>query len=387
MATIRYRDRESSATGALFVAVGALAGLATGVLLAQRYGGLSAISQRVRDRLGDAAQHEDEDEARFGPSGHDVPEYDDEPLGDDADEGEMLEERVLEAFRNDPVLSERAIDIGAIGTGIIELTGWVHAEDETHHAVTVTRGVPGVDTVVNRLTVRDEEDRYDEQGRRYESGEEETSPRWEGMGIGTGRPRQGTSNEPDRHADPKPILDGWKLLESTAIYRASNKNPFHGKDSTTPTVGQILLMSKEALMRRVVRNPRIEIYDCGERDIKGGRIDRRVLASLEFLAASGMRPTVTSLQCGHGVYTASGNVSHHSSGNAVDIAKINGTPIIGNQGNGSVTDMAVRRLITLDQQHPGTGTCCGGRGPQAGQTGPENHNVAHTSPSLQALWE
>ena len=47
----------------------------------------------------------------------------------------------------------------------------------------------------------------------------------------------------------------------------------------------------------------------------------------------------------------------------------------------------VRRLITLDQQHPGTGTCCGGRGPQAGQTGPENHNVAHTSPSLQALWE
>jgi hypothetical protein len=188
MATIRYRDRESSATGALFVAVGALAGLATGVLLAQRYGGLSAISQRVRDRLGDAAQHEDEDEARFGPSGHDVPEYDDEPLGDDADEGEMLEERVLEAFRNDPVLSERAIDIGAIGTGIIELTGWVHAEDETHHAVTVTRGVPGVETVVNRLTVREEEERYDERGRRYRAGDEETSPRWEGMGIAPGAP-------------------------------------------------------------------------------------------------------------------------------------------------------------------------------------------------------
>jgi hypothetical protein len=222
MATIRYRDRESSATGALFVAVGALAGLATGVLLAQRYGGLSAISQRVRDRLGDAAQHEDEDEARFGPSGHDVPEYDDEPLGDDADEGEMLEERVLEAFRNDPVLSERAIDIGAIGTGIIELTGWVHAEDETHHAVTVTRGVPGVDTVVNRLTVRDEEDRYDEQGRRYESGEEETSPRWEGMGIGTGRPRQGTSNEPDRHADPKPILEERWQREQQALRAAAD---------------------------------------------------------------------------------------------------------------------------------------------------------------------
>ena len=28
--------------------------------------------------------------------------------------------------------------------------------------------------------------------------------------------------------DPKPILDGWKLLESTAIYRAAGKNPFWG---------------------------------------------------------------------------------------------------------------------------------------------------------------
>ena len=31
--------------------------------------------------------------------------------------------------------------------------------------------------------------------------------------------------------DPKPILDGWKLLESTAIYRAKNRNPFFGRDA------------------------------------------------------------------------------------------------------------------------------------------------------------
>ncbi|HSD25171.1 MAG TPA: lytic murein transglycosylase, partial [Solirubrobacterales bacterium] len=36
--------------------------------------------------------------------------------------------------------------------------------------------------------------------------------------------------------DPKPILDGWKLLETTAIYRAADKNPF----SDNPTVGQVL---------------------------------------------------------------------------------------------------------------------------------------------------
>ena len=63
-------------------------------------------------------------------------------------------------------------------------------------------------------------------------------------------------------------------------------------------------------------------------------IDRRVLATLEFLVAKGMNPTVTSLRCGHGYYTASGNVSEHTFGSAVDIAAINGMPIAGHQGAG-----------------------------------------------------
>jgi hypothetical protein len=147
--------------------------------------------------------------------------------------------------------------------------------------------------------------------------------------------------------DPKPILDGWKLLESTAIYRAAGKNPFWGPDSKNPSIGQILLMSKEALQHRVLTDPAIDIYDCGRRDIKAGNIDRRVLATLEFLAASGLKPTVSSLECGHGYLTASGNVSEHSSGSAVDIAKINGIPILGHQGPGSITDITIRRLLTL----------------------------------------
>jgi murein DD-endopeptidase MepM/ murein hydrolase activator NlpD len=147
--------------------------------------------------------------------------------------------------------------------------------------------------------------------------------------------------------DPKPILDGWKLLESTAIYRAQGRNALVGPDAKTPSIGQILLMGKSELEERVLKNPRVEIYGCGRRDIRGARIDRRVLATLEFLAASGLRPTVTSLQCGHSTFTASGNISHHSSGNAVDIARVNGVPILGNQGKGSVTDITVRRLLTL----------------------------------------
>jgi murein DD-endopeptidase MepM/ murein hydrolase activator NlpD len=147
--------------------------------------------------------------------------------------------------------------------------------------------------------------------------------------------------------DPKPILDGWKLLESTAIYRASGKNALYGKDGDGFSIGQIMLLPKPLLEKRVLSDERVEIYPCGRRDIKTGQIDRRVLATIEYLAESGMRPTITSLKCGHGFYTASGNVSHHSSGNAVDVAKINGIPILGHQDKGSITEQAVERLMLL----------------------------------------
>jgi len=147
--------------------------------------------------------------------------------------------------------------------------------------------------------------------------------------------------------DPKPILDGWKLLESTAIYRAQGQNPFFGDSAGGATIGQILLMSKAALAQRVLADPNIDLYSCGRKDIEAGAIDRRVLATLAFLSASGLKPTVTALECGHSLYTTGGNVSAHSSGNAVDIAKINGIPILGNQGPGSIADITVRRLLTL----------------------------------------
>jgi hypothetical protein len=112
-------------------------------------------------------------------------------------------------------------------------------------------------------------------------------------------------------------------------------------------MGRIGRMSTATLTRRVLADPRIEIYGCGRDDIRSGRVDRRVLATLEFLAASGHAPTVSSLRCGHGLLTASGNVSEHSTGSAVDISAINGTPIAGHQGPGSVTDVTIQSLLTL----------------------------------------
>ena len=148
--------------------------------------------------------------------------------------------------------------------------------------------------------------------------------------------------------DPKPILDGWKLLESTAIYRAAGRNALLGGDGKNASIGQILLMSKEQLSQLVLKDPRIEIYECGRRDIEAGTIDRRVLATLAFLSQSGLRPTVTALECGHGTLTTSGNVSEHSTGDAVDIGAINGIRIEPKtQGEGSITDITIRRLLTL----------------------------------------
>ncbi len=145
--------------------------------------------------------------------------------------------------------------------------------------------------------------------------------------------------------DPKPILDGWKLLEATAIYRASGRNALYGEGGFS--VGQIILMPKELLERRVLSDERIDLYPGGEQDIKSGQIDRRVLVTLAYLAESGLKPTVSSLKNNHGLLTASGNVSHHSSGNAVDISKINGVPIAGHQEPGGIADQTVKRLMRL----------------------------------------
>ncbi|MFL5894839.1 MAG: lytic murein transglycosylase [Thermoleophilaceae bacterium] len=147
--------------------------------------------------------------------------------------------------------------------------------------------------------------------------------------------------------DPKPILDGWKLLEATSIYRASGRNALYDPSGDNLSIGQVMLLPKHLLERRVLADPRVQIYDAGRNDIKTGQIDRRVLATLEYLAESGLNPTITSLKTGHGEFTTSGNVSEHWSGNAVDIAAINDVPILGHQDPGGVADQTVHRLMLL----------------------------------------
>ena len=205
MSYLRFQDEdESSVSGTVTsVLLGAVAGFAVGMLVAQRVGGFSGLTSLARRVRGTAAT-----EPASGPVvADDFSDYEDDFEDDElmeSSEGSELEERVLEAFRNDPILSERAIDIGGIGEETIELAGWVTTDEEAEHAVVLARGVPGVTTVVNRIAIGDEEERIQDHTRRFSEGDDAlTEARWEGRTVGTGRRRQGTSDEPDRHSDPR----------------------------------------------------------------------------------------------------------------------------------------------------------------------------------------
>jgi hypothetical protein len=232
MKRIRLQDDEPSIGGiAAGVTLGALAGFVVGIVVAQKVGGFAGLSARIRERFdtlthrGDDTESSDEDE--FEGSGV---EYDDgsetdddhDDFDSDSEGDEALEESVLRAFRRDAVLSERAIDIGAIGDGIIELSGWVETREESDHAMAVTRKVPGIITVVSRLFIgADEQD----ESELDEEDIDESAPMpggvWEGQRVGTGRRRQGNSGEVDRHADPKPVLENKWLDEDHALDEAA----------------------------------------------------------------------------------------------------------------------------------------------------------------------
>jgi hypothetical protein len=53
------------------------------------------------------------------------------------------------------------------------------------------------------------------------------------------------------------------------------------------------------------------------------------------------------LRCGHSITGSSGTDAAGATGASVDISKINGIPLLGHQDAGSIGDIAIRRLLTL----------------------------------------
>jgi len=145
--------------------------------------------------------------------------------------------------------------------------------------------------------------------------------------------------------DPKPILDGWVALENTSIFRAKGENPFL---ATSPTVGQVLLESKLQLEPQVLHDTGIRLARCARQDIETGGVDKRVLATLEFLSVSGLKPTVSGLRCKVGsTAAAAASMLANTGEHAVDITAVNGIRIAGHEGPGSIADITVRKLLTM----------------------------------------
>jgi hypothetical protein len=143
--------------------------------------------------------------------------------------------------------------------------------------------------------------------------------------------------------DPKPILDGWVALENTSIFRARGENPFL---ATSPTVGQVLLESKQQLGQQVVRDSSIHMRACERASVQTGHVDKPVLAMLEYLSVSGLKPGVSGLGCATRVPASERNLAA-SAGQAVKIIAVNGVPIAGHQGPGQLADITIRKLLML----------------------------------------
>ncbi|HXD54339.1 MAG TPA: lytic murein transglycosylase [Solirubrobacteraceae bacterium] len=145
--------------------------------------------------------------------------------------------------------------------------------------------------------------------------------------------------------DPKPILDGWVSLENSSVFHAKGENPFL---ATSPTVGQVLLESKQQLEPQVLRDAGIRLSRCGRQDIRAGRVDKRVLAALEYLSVSGLRPTVGGLSCPPATPAAlASNAAAGTTDETIEITAVNGVPVAGHQSAGSAADTLVRRLLML----------------------------------------
>lgn len=173
MARSTITERPTRVSPLLLVALGAATGVALALLLSRprrspppRRGRGASREQRL-DRAQDRRTRSVQTDAMptwRTPDGGMAPTHT-PPRVPAHDE---LEQRVLEVFCHDPILQARAIDIGAVGDGSIELAGWVESTAEIAHALILARGVPGVTQVLDRLAVSGAPPRHDHRAAHYE---------------------------------------------------------------------------------------------------------------------------------------------------------------------------------------------------------------------------
>ncbi len=146
--------------------------------------------------------------------------------------------------------------------------------------------------------------------------------------------------------DPLPILTNWKQLE-IALHPQGAKD---GPVLAGATASDAFLLSKDELQSAVLGDPGIKLGQCDRDQLATGKVGRRSLALLVFLSRSGLKPTVGELRCGRPVYTVKGLTTSFPPAGTIDIAAINGIPISGHQGAGTITDITIRTLLTIPSQ-------------------------------------
>ena len=163
-------------------------------------------------------------------------------------------------------------------------------------------------------------------------------------GARAGHLRFGIRPRSDRGTvDPRPVLRSWVQL--TAALHPQGTSP--RTQLLGATASGVFLFSESELQRAVLSDPAITLSPCASRGVANGLTDKRVLAMLVFLSRIGLKPTASGLRCAPAPDGVPAAASTRRPGRTVDISEINGIPIAGHQGAGSVTDLTITALLAL----------------------------------------
>ncbi len=147
--------------------------------------------------------------------------------------------------------------------------------------------------------------------------------------------------------DPRPVLANWKELdEALHPQGAKAQSALLGA-----TASDVFLLSKSQLELAVLSDPGIDLDARARHEVSVGAVNRRVLAVLAFLSRSGLKPTVQALHRGPKPSAADARGVNTETGGAVEISAINGIPIAGHEGAGTITDSTIRTLLTLQGEY------------------------------------
>lgn len=143
----------------------------------------------------------------------------------------------------------------------------------------------------------------------------------------------------------QPVLQSWRQLHAALHPQgATGEAGLIGA-----TAGDAFLLSGEQLRSAVLSDPGISLDSCMRQDISIGAIDARVLSTLVFLSRSGLKPTVGALPCARRVKGGFSMPGRRVRGarDSVEITDVNGIPVAGHEGPGSIVDLTIRTLLTL----------------------------------------